>query len=184
MRELWRLFGTELLWVMIPAGLAVGIGISRLRRAEPVHNMRIVARALIVVFSLAAGAMLFSPVATTVQARFLDLHLLSTLRHSFTSTIMFSQMVVNLLLLTWLGFLLPIAFARLRPWMAAAICLLTSAGIETVQYVIAVGRVSSVSDLFFNSVGGGAGALAATMVARRRLAPAAHQPPPHETVPS
>ena len=176
MRDLWHLFRTELLWVTLPALLTIALGVSRLRRADRVHNIRVTARVLIVVIALGAGAMLFSPVARTTHARFLDLHLLSTLRHSFTSQIMFSQMVGNLLLLSWLGFLLPIAFARVRPWMAAVVCVFVSAGIETVQYLIAVGRVSSVSDLFFNSIGGAAGAILAKLVGRRLLTPPAAAP--------
>ncbi|SDO54473.1 VanZ like family protein [Nakamurella panacisegetis] len=171
MRDLWNLFGTELLIVTIPALLAVAVGATRLRRTGRIHNMRVVARVLIVVISLAAAAMLFSPVATTTHARFLDLHLLATLRHSFASPILFAQMIGNLLLLCWLGFLLPIAFVRVRPWMAAVACLVTSAAIETVQYVIAVGRVTSISDLFFNTIGGTAGAVLAQLVGRRLLTP-------------
>lgn len=161
MRELWRLFGTELLWITIPGLLAIAFGASRLRRGARPQNIQIVARTLIVVGALVAGAMLFSPVSKTTHARFLDLDLLSTLHASFHNRVMFSQMVGNLLLLSWLGFLLPLAFRGVRPWMSAVAVLLASAAIETVQYVIAVGRVSSVSDVFFNTIGGVVGAVLA-----------------------
>lgn len=118
------------------------------------------------VISLIAGAMLFSPVAKTTHDRFLDLHLLRTLRSSLTNQIMFTQMVGNLLLLLWLGFLLPIAFESVKPWMAVVISGLVSIGIETVQYVIAVGRVSSLSDVFFNTVGAAVGAVLVKLIAR------------------
>ena len=171
MRDIFRNFGAELLWVAIPSLLVVGFAISRLRRvpgSRP-HNVQVVARALLVVISLVAGAMLFSPVTQTVQSRFLDLHLMTTLQSSFQNHIMFAQMVGNLLLLCWLGFLLPIAFRPIRPWLAVLISAIASIGIETVQYVIAVGRVSSISDVFFNTVGAAAGAIAAMAVRHRLL---------------
>ena len=181
MRDIWRNFGAELLWVTIPSVLVVAFAISRLRRAPGArpHNVQVVARALLVVISLFAGAMLFSPVTKTVHARFLDLHLLATLRSSFENHIMFTQMVGNLLLLCWLGFLLPIAFRPVRPWMAVVISALASVAIETVQYVIAVGRVSSISDVFFNVLGAAGGALAAGLVRHRLI-----DRPPRPLVPA
>ncbi|MET3807673.1 glycopeptide antibiotics resistance protein [Nakamurella sp. UYEF19] len=158
MRELWRLFGTELTWIALPVLLVVVSTAIRMRSQALALNLRTGARSLIAVISLIAGAMLFSPVTRTTHARFLDLQLLSTLRSSLTNRIMFTQMVGNLLLLVWLGFLLPIAFEKVRPWMAVVISGLVSIAIETVQYVIAVGRVSSVSDVAFNTVGAAVGA--------------------------
>src|ERR1700712_920436 len=78
MRDIWRYFGAELLWVMIPSLLVVAFAMTRLRRAPASrpHNVQVVARALLVVISLVAGAILFSPVSRTTHARFLDLHLL------------------------------------------------------------------------------------------------------------
>src|ERR1700712_3588168 len=171
MRDLWSNFGAELAWVAIPSLLIIVFAVSRLRRRPGArsHNVQMLARALLVVFSLVAPAMLFSPVTSTMHARFLDLHLLTTLRASFENHIMFAQMVGNLLLLCWLGFLLPLAFRPVRPWMAVLIAALTSVGIETVQYLIAVGRVSSISDVVFNTIGAAVGALAAKSVRSRLL---------------
>ena len=163
MRDIWQNFGSELAWVTIPSLLTIVFALSRLRRlpgAMP-HNVQVSARALLVVISLVAAAMLFSPVTSTTHAHFIDLHLLTTLRASFENHIMFAQMAGNLLLLCWLGFLLPLAFRPIRPWMAVLIAAVTSVGVETVQYVITVGRVSSISDVVFNTVGAAAGALAA-----------------------
>jgi hypothetical protein len=173
-RDIWRLFGTELLWISIPALLAVAFALSRLSRApgSGPNNVKIGARALLVVMGLAAGAMLFSPVSKTVAANAVDLDVFRTLHASFTSRLMFSQMVGNLLLLCWLGFLLPIAFRKIKPAMSVLICCGVSVVIEAVQYVIAVGRVSSASDVLFNTIGAAGGALAATLIGR--LLPGKH----------
>ena len=189
MRDIWRNFGPELLWVSIPGLLVVAFATTRLRRAagSSLHNIRVVARALLVVISLIAAVMLFSPVTKTVHARFLDLHLLTTMRTSLDNHIMFSQMVGNLLLLSWLGFLLPIAFRPVRPWMAVLIAAATSVAIEAVQYVIAVGRVSSISDVVFNTIGAAAGALAAKALCGPLLGGRPRPPAPavrYGTVPS
>ncbi len=171
MRDIWRNFGAELLWVTIPCLLVLAFSVSRLRRStgSRSYNVQVTARALLVVIAVVAGAMLFSPVTRTTHARFLDLHLLTTLRSSFENHIMFAQMAGNLLLLCWLGFLLPIAFRPVRPWTAVLIAAAASVGIETVQYLIAVGRVSSISDVFFNTVGAAAGAVAAKVLRNRLL---------------
>lgn len=74
------------------------------------------------------------------------------------------QVVGNLLVFAAAGFFLPIRFRALasvrRVLVAAAVC---SVVIEILQYVLDIGRVSSVDDVLVNALGGG---IAAALSAR------------------
>lgn len=82
-----------------------------------------------------------------------------------------AQIVGNLLLFAALGFFAPVRFAALasvpRILALAASC---SILIETAQYVLALGRVSSVDDVLLNTVGAGLAALASRRWWRARPA--------------
>jgi VanZ family protein len=85
------------------------------------------------------------------------------------------DLAANLLLYAPLGLVLALAFARLRPWpatlLALLLCALLSAGLEFAQ-IFARHRVASGWDLVLNSIGGGFGAVAGTVLAPRRAADA------------
>ena len=188
MRDVWQLLQPELGWLAIPIAVVIVVLAFRLiRPGTSVPRIRISARGALVVLAVLVGALLFTPVSRTTHARYLDLDLIGTVDAAFTNRILFAQMVGNVLLLCWLGFLLPIAFGRIRPWMAVVVALLTSVTVEVVQYAIAVGRVSSLSDIVFNTVGAAGGACLAAAFDHLYLArrPRLTQPPrPYGNVPS
>ncbi|MGH1564572.1 VanZ family protein [Mumia sp. DW29H23] len=84
------------------------------------------------------------------------------------------QVVGNLLVLAALGYFGPLRFARLaslpRVLVLAAAC---SVLIETTQYALHVGRVSSVDDVLLNTAGAGLAALASRRWWRGSRRPAA-----------
>ncbi len=70
------------------------------------------------------------------------------------------QVVGNLLVFAALGFFLPMrwpAFASF--WRVAAVAAAGSVLVESLQYVLALGRVSSVDDVLVNALGAGLAAL-------------------------
>ncbi|MDA0633799.1 VanZ family protein [Nonomuraea sp. MCN248] len=76
----------------------------------------------------------------------------------------FVQVGGNLLVFAPLGALLPVRSARLAsPARVAAVAALASLLVETLQYVLRLGRFSSVDDVLINT----AGAVAAAAVTRR-----------------
>jgi hypothetical protein len=64
------------------------------------------------------------------------------------------QLGGNLLVFAALGFFLPIRFP-VRPWAVLLIAAGCSTTVETLQYVLDLGRVSSVDDVLVNAAGAG-----------------------------
>lgn len=80
----------------------------------------------------------------------------------------FVQVGGNLLVFAALGALLPVRTARLAsPPRVAAVAAAASLLVETLQYVLELGRFSSVDDVLINT----AGAVGAAMITRRWWAP-------------
>ena len=75
-------------------------------------------------------------------------------------------MLLNVLLFVPAGALL-VALARLRWWQAVAVAALASASVETVQSQW-LDRVGEWNDLLANTLGAAIGALAVTLLSRRR----------------
>ncbi|MGW6728536.1 VanZ family protein [Nocardia sp. NPDC055029] len=79
------------------------------------------------------------------------------------------QVGANLVLFVPLGFLLPLRFPRLSGALRmTGVGALLSATLEVAQYVLDLGRVSSVDDVLMNAAGAGVGALLATVHVARR----------------
>ncbi|MFL6156505.1 MAG: VanZ family protein [Marmoricola sp.] len=70
-----------------------------------------------------------------------------------------TEVLANVALFVPAGFLLAVVLGR--PWLAAALCVVTSAGIEVVQYTSLPSRVGSVLDVEHNALGGLIGAAVA-----------------------
>ncbi|MGI5236882.1 VanZ family protein [Dactylosporangium sp. CA-139066] len=87
------------------------------------------------------------------------------------------QMGGNLAVFAAFGVFAPMRW-RLGVWAVTGLAALSSAVLETLQYVLDLGRVTALDDVIVNA----AGALIATLLARRwHLArPAAPQPPPEQ----
>lgn len=85
------------------------------------------------------------------------------------------EVLANVAMLVPVALLLTFALGARRWWMAVAMCVAASAGIEAVQYVMP-GRVSSILDVIANGLGAVIGALVAVaieaMVVRGRRASA------------
>ena len=82
------------------------------------------------------------------------------------------EICANVMLFVPLGFLLPIAFSRLKWWQVDLICLGTTCIVETVQPIF--GRACDVDDVITNALGGIIGCAAAkiaqSIFARKRRA--------------
>lgn len=85
------------------------------------------------------------------------------------------EVLANIAMLVPVALLLTFALGARRWWMAVAMCVATSAGVEAVQYFMP-GRVSSGLDVIANSLGAVVGALLAVgveaIVVRERRASA------------
>ncbi len=96
--------------------------------------------------------------------------LIDTLLEASTNTVV--QVVANTILFIPLGFLLPLRF----PWFGTvprmlAVGALLSAGLETAQYVLDLGRWSSIDDVLMNATGAGIGAWLTRRYSGQRLVP-------------
>jgi glycopeptide antibiotics resistance protein len=87
----------------------------------------------------------------------------------------FFQIVGNLLVFAAFGFFAPIRWS-IRPLAVVGIAALASATVEGLQYVLDLGRVTSVDDVLLNATGAGLAALAAGVLARRVWASAEPDP--------
>ncbi|MGI9822611.1 VanZ family protein [Agromyces sp. Marseille-Q5079] len=78
------------------------------------------------------------------------------------------EFLANIVLFVPFGVLVPVVFPGLRPWMVVALGLLTSAGIELVQFVLPT-RFPTVSDVVANTLGALIGCLWVAAVSRRAV---------------
>lgn len=111
------------------------------------------------VFSLGTAFATLTPAGAGV-GRAVDLVPLRTaLAAGLTSTTP-AQVAGNLALLFWLGLLLPTVVPRAGTVRrATAVVAATSAVIEAAQYVLGLGRFSTVDDVLLNTLGGAAAAV-------------------------
>lgn len=76
------------------------------------------------------------------------------------------EILANIALFVPLGFLLPVAFPRLKPWQTVLICLGTTCLVELVQPFF--GRAGDLDDVITNFFGGVLGCLPTTLLTRKR----------------
>ncbi|MFI5495429.1 VanZ family protein [Actinoplanes sp. NPDC051859] len=151
MAEVWRDHGTTILlaFLMLPALSFAGY---RWRcRTRP--RRFALAEVGAVVGSVPWAIMLFTPQPAPRSVDLVPLHdLPSWLAGDLGIAV--AQVSGNLLVLAAFGFFLPMRFAVLaslpRVGLAAAA---TAIGIEILQWVLAIGRVSSVDDVLINTLG-------------------------------
>jgi glycopeptide antibiotics resistance protein len=79
------------------------------------------------------------------------------------------QIVGNLLVFAAFGFLAPIRW-QIRPLWVVAAAAAASTTVETLQWVLGLGRVSSVDDVLVNAAGAGLAALCSRRWRRHREA--------------
>jgi VanZ like family len=87
----------------------------------------------------------------------------------------FFQIVGNLLVFASFGFFAPIRWP-IRPVAVVVIAALASATVEGLQYVLDLGRVTSIDDVLLNATGAGLAAMASGVLAHRVWASAEPDP--------
>ncbi|NTV39389.1 MAG: VanZ family protein [Demequinaceae bacterium] len=156
-----RAFGTQAILIVIAAVLALVAAIvvaTVTSRPGPTRRRR-VRRAALAVASFGA-AVLTAFVALTPRygpdiTRVFELNPLGEYARpggaGYTTS---GQVLGNLLMLTWIGLLLPGLFRRLTYRLTVALTFAASAVIEACQYAFATGRIASTQDLALNTLGG------------------------------
>ncbi|MCF2532607.1 VanZ family protein [Yinghuangia soli] len=176
MGEVWRAWGDVLtVWAvgvpLLVAATAVLVRV-RVRQGRPRREALrwSVAEAAIVGGTLPWVWMILTPTAGPGGVSLVPLRDLVATLGSAPSTVVV-QVGANLVLFVPLGFCLPL---RLPRWAGVARMTLlgaaVSASLESAQYVLGLGRVSSVDDVLMNAAGAGLGACAARLHVARREA--------------
>ena len=147
----WRDHSTTIVLSLLLLPLA-GLATYRWRRRSQSRRDAL-AEVLLLCWTLPFVGMLFTPQRASRSIELVPLHDLPTWLSGTASTAL-AQVVGNLLVLGGVGFFLPIrlhqtaGLARILGIAAACAVL-----IETLQWVLAIGRVSSVDDVIVNTVG-------------------------------
>lgn len=171
---MWASWGQVLIvWMVAVPALAAGTALLVRRRLRAGLPRRIALRYSIAEVGIVGATlpwvwMILTPTAGTRAVSLVPLRdLLDTLGAAPATA--FVQVGANLVLFVPLGFLLPLRFPRVSGvGRMAAVGALVSATLEVLQYVLELGRVSSVDDVLLNAAGAGIGAaLARRHVARR-----------------
>ncbi|MDI2132583.1 VanZ family protein [Yinghuangia seranimata] len=168
MRRVWELWGGVLTgWALVGVPLlcvaAVVLFRLRLRRGvpRPVALRHTVAEVAMLVGTLPWLWMVLTPTSGERAVNLVPLRDLAAVLASDPATVV-TQIGANVVLFVPLGFFLPMRAPRL----AGGVIRMTLVGaaastlLETAQYVLDIGRVSSVDDVLVNAAGAGVGALA------------------------
>ncbi|MEV4640848.1 VanZ family protein [Actinoplanes sp. NPDC049548] len=147
----WRDHGTTIVVVALVLPV-LSLVAYRWRRRE-VGRRLAGAEVGLVAGSLPWTIMLFTPQDAPRSVDLVPLHdLPSWVSGDFETAA--TQVVGNLLVLAAFGFFLPVRFAAMasvpRIFVAAVV---TSAAVEALQWVLAIGRVSSIDDVLMNTLG-------------------------------
>jgi hypothetical protein len=152
----------------LPVAALVGWLLTRLRSGRPVRYA--VAEVAMVAGTLPWLWMILTPSPGT--ARRLSLVPLHDLLRLAPADLVV-QIGGNLLVFAAAGFFLPVRFAVRIPAVLAAAAA-GSVTVEALQYLLDLGRVSSVDDVLVNAAGAGLAAVCSTRWWRVRSGPAAH----------
>lgn len=163
-RQVWESWGDVLIvWALAVPVLIAGAGLGfRLRvrcGQEPVRAFRhTAAEAGVVGGTLPWVWMILTPTEGEGQVILVPLvDLFETLTEASANTVV--QVTANLVLFVPLGFLLPLRFPRLTGVLRMTLIgAVLSAALEIAQYVLDLGRYTSVDDVLMNAAGAGIGA--------------------------
>jgi len=142
----------------LPIGVLVGWLLIRWRRPRPARDS--VAEVAIVVGTLPWIWMILTPLDTPRETKLVPLlDIMNQLTVSLVAA--FFQIVGNLLVFAAFGFFAPI---RWRIGIPAVMLMagLGSVTVETLQYVLDIGRVTSIDDVLLNASGAGLAALSSS----------------------
>ena len=168
-----QLFGAQAIVIAIGAGLALVAAIAVATLSLPTGPARRHRRRLAALAVASVGAALLTAfVALTPRygpdiTRVFELNVLGEYARpggaGYTTS---SQVLGNLLMLTWIGLLLPGLFPRLTYRSTVPLTFAVSAVIEACQYAFATGRIASTQDLALNTLGGVVAAVIGVKVIR------------------
>lgn len=135
--------------------------VAALLRAERWRSRRerIVRVAMWFIAGFGAGltiAVTLLPYGAPAPERYVSLDLagdLAAIAQSFPSWGETAQLVINLLLLSWLAFAIPLLAPRWRVRETAVLSLVVAVLIEVAQWLLPTGRVASLTDVLVNSLG-------------------------------
>lgn len=171
MRQLWAAWGDVLVaWavgVPVLVGAALGLFRRRVRRGMPRAQARryTVAEAAVVGGTVPWIWMILTPVSGERAVSWVPLRDLVAVLGSDPLTVAV-QVGANLVAFVPLGFFLP-RRTGLGPVRVTLAGMVLSASLEVAQYVLALGRVSSVDDVLVNTAGAALGAWASVMWSAR-----------------
>lgn len=167
MQQAWHVWGNIIIWAVSAVPLAIVaawlLTLRRIRAGHPFPARTAVADTAIVVGTAPWVWMILTPGAGREGISLIPfVDLWSVLQGAPGAA--FVQVGGNLLVFATLGAMLPVRSARFAaPARVAAVAATASLGVELLQYVLRLGRVSSVDDVLINT----AGAVLAATVTRR-----------------
>ncbi|MGY4644282.1 VanZ family protein [Cellulomonas sp. URHB0016] len=175
MDKLVRLYGVMAVVVgaaVVGCALLVGVaGAVAVRHGST--GRVVVARAacwVTLVVGAAVSAFLTLTPAGTGSGSSVNLVPLSVISRAGASASNQVQLVGNLLLLSWLGLLLPVVSRRVRTVLrTTAVVAAASVAIEVVQHSLHLGRSSALDDVLLNTLGGAAAAAVGVLVLAPRM---------------
>jgi glycopeptide antibiotics resistance protein len=175
MAQYARLYGVMALVVVVGvvgsvlASAVAGAVTARRGGSATLRGVQVGSRAAFAVAVVVTAFMTFTP-AGTMRGSSVNLVPLSTLAVLPTSGASRVQLVGNLLLLTWLGLLLPVVSRRARTVPRVVVVVAATAlAIETLQYPLHLGRSSALDDVLLNTLGGAVAAWVGVHVLAPRL---------------
>lgn len=180
MRQVWAAWGDVLVaWAVgIPvlAGAAVALFRRRVRRGMPRAEAKrfTVAEAALVGGTVPWVWMILTPVSGERAVSWVPLRDLVAVLGSDPATVVV-QVGANLVAFVPLGFFLP-RRTGLGPVRVTLVGMVVSASLEVAQYVLALGRVSSVDDVLVNTAGAALGAWLSVLWSARATASSAGSP--------
>lgn len=153
---------------VVCAAVVVAAGLHDVRRGGtwPGYLARVVPRVAFAVLALSTAFATLTPLGSG-HGRAVDLvPLRAALAAGMTPTTP-TQIAGNLALLLWLGLLLPVVSSRCATvGRTTLVVAATTVAIETGQYVLALGRYSTIDDVLLNTLGGAVGAVVGVHVLR------------------
>ena len=186
---MWRDWGGVVVVSLagLPVAALIALLLARLRRRNGLPNREAwwhsVAEVGMVVGTLPWVWMILTPLAAPRQVHLIPLRDLFLQVTTTSPTFVMVQVGDNLLVFAALGFFGPIRFAALAGvWRLLALGAAGSALVETLQFVLDIGRVSSVDDVLINAVGAAlAGLVSRPWWASREPVAADRRPTPIES---